>query len=244
MKNYSIFFSYDGTNFWGSQKQKDRRTVQGEIEKALSKSTGAEILTTLAGRTDRGVHAIKQCANFFSKTLIPTPSLKNMLKNFLPGDIFVKDLIEVPINFNARRDALSRSYVYRMKLEKNISVFERNYFCPLDHALDLDAFKKIISPVVGLHDFSSFTKGAELKKNKKIEIIDYSATLKGDFYEISLEARSFLRGMVRIVIGSALAEYFGARKKGYFYRKLQNADPSAEKILAPPEGLYLRDIKY
>lgn len=244
LRNFKAIFSYDGTLFFGSQKQPSVRTVQGELEAALSRYLKSDISLTMSSRTDRGVHAFKACANFVSDTKIPSDAIFKYLKKSLPRDISIESICLVDDSFNARMSVLSKSYVYRMKPLKSFTVFDHNYFYPLECELDLSKLAEIIIPIEGKHDFSSFTKKERKDKNRELSIRKVSLSERDGYYEIYVEARSFLRGMVRIIVGSSLQEYFGLVERGYLLEKLNNPSHISGRVVAPPQGLYLYDVKY
>ena len=148
--------------------------------------------------------------------------------------------------FNSRYNAKSRTYLYIMKCDKDIQVFESEYVTAIKNEIDVNELEKIMKVYIGEHNFGSFMKKDKANKNTKREI--YSVNCEFDKeskrYFIKICGNSFLKTMIRIMIGSALAVYFGEKEKNYINEKLKKPDENGFKILAPSEGLYLYEVKY
>lgn len=243
MKNIRIDYEYDGTNFFGMQKQEKERTVAGEIEKALNFFLKEKVNLINSGRTDRGVHALKQVSNFMTESRIPLDKLEYALSKALPSDINLLSLEEVSVDFNARFSANWRSYIYKLNPQKDI--FKRNRVMFIKEDIDIDKFNEILKPLIGEHDFGSFRKadcGAQNGIRNIYEIYSYKVNEEIHVY---LKANSFLKSMVRIIIGSALAVYFGDKPEDYIIQKLNNPNMQENgKIMAQAQGLYLYEVNY
>lgn len=243
MRNIKLIYEYDGTNFFGMQKQEKARTVAGEIEKSLKAILKEEINLINSGRTDRGVHALKQVSNFMTEGKIPTERLQYALSKALPNDINIIGLEEVEEDFNARFSAKWRSYIYKLSPKKDI--FQRNRVMFIKEDIEIEKLNEILLVLKGRHDFGSFRKadcGAQSGIREIYEI--YAYKVKDEIY-IYLKANSFLKSMVRIIVGSALAVYFGDKSKDYLINKLSNPDMQENgKIMAEPQGLYLYEVEY
>src|SRR6056297_1465333 len=210
LKNIKIIISYDGTNYFGWQKQKNKKTIQGTIENTIRKITGEnEIKLNGSGRTDAGVHAIGQVANFVTQNNLPIEKWPIVLNYNLPGDIRIKNAKEVNITFHARYSAKSKLYKYyvmnRYYKENIISskqVFLKNYCYFLNNKLDIDRMKEVAKYLIGCHDFSPLScfnkKKGERKKNKKRTISKIDINKKKQMVCFSIEANAFLYKMVRI----------------------------------------------
>jgi len=247
MKNIKIKFEYDGSGFYGFQRQNKRekkRTVQEELEKGLAKLFKQDIDIIASGRTDKGVHAINQVANFYVDNRIPTSRLKRVLNNFTPDDIHIKDLEEAPLDFHARFSAKSRSYIYKMKNRKNFSAFEKNHVTYIDVDLAKSRFLEIANPIIGEYNFESFRMSDCNAKNPVRKIINLDFYKENEEMIFYIEANAFLKSMVRIIVGSILSIYNDKKNENYIIEKLKNPNIKDEKILAPPQGLYLKDVKY
>lgn len=243
MRNIKLVYEYDGTGFYGMQKQEKARTVAGEIEKILKILLKEEINLINSGRTDRGVHALKQVSNFVTQGKIPTERLEFALANALPKDINLFSLEETDSSFNARFSAKWRSYIYKMSPNKDI--FQRNRVMFVKENIDVNRFNEILKPLVGEHDFGSFRKADCGAQNGIREIYELYSYKKNDEIHIYLKANSFLKSMVRIIVGSALAVYFGEKPEDYILNKLKNPNIQENgKIMAEAQGLYLYEVEY
>ena len=235
MKNIKIRYQYDGSKFAGFQRQKEGKTVQGEIENIISKNFSEKINMISSGRTDKGVHALGQVSNFFIR------KDKNLY-----GKIKILEIEEVENDFNARFDAVKRTYLYIMKKRDDITPFEADYISGIKNHVNAEILQDIMKVYIGSHDFSSFMKKDKAARNTVREI--YNIKCFGDSVtgetKIEISGSSFLKTMVRIMVGSALAVYFHERDRDYILKKLENPDADGRKILAAPEGLYLYKVDY
>ena len=169
-RNVKIVYQYDGSKFCGFQRQMGIKTVQGEIEKVISKTFFQNINMISSGRTDKGVHAIEQVSNFMIDQNIPLNAIKRQLNKRLKGEIKILDIEEMDEKFNSRFDAQNRTYLYIMKVEDEITPFETNYITGIKEMIDIDKFQKIMSEFIGKHDFSSFMKKDKAYRNPVREI--------------------------------------------------------------------------
>ena len=247
-RNVKIVYQYDGSKFCGFQRQTGIKTVQGEIEKVISKTFFQNINMISSGRTDKGVHAIEQVSNFMIDQNIPLNAIKRQLNKCLKGEIKILDIEEMDEKFNSRFDAQNRTYLYIMKVEDEITPFEANYITGIKEMINIDKFQKIMLEFIGKHDFSSFMKKDKAYRNPVREIFFincyYDKNGKENQINIEICGNGFLKTMVRIMIGSALAVYFGKEEKNYIKKKLENPDADGKKILAGSEGLYLYKVSY
>lgn len=244
MKNIKLTYSYDGSGFYGFQRQNRERTVQGEIEKLLKKFLKEEVNLTSSGRTDRGVHALTQVSNFKSNTPIPAENFSYMLNRKLPEDIIILKSEEVEDDFHSRHSAISRSYLYIIKNKKDYNIYDRNYVTYVDYDIDEKELEEVLFPLVGVHNFESFRTadcGAEHAVREMQEIRVYREDEKMVVY---IKANAFVKSMVRIIMGSALAVCKGIRDKDYIIKKIENPNSLDEKLVASPKGLYLNEIVY
>lgn len=245
-KNIKIVYQYDGSKFFGFQRQRNLKTVQGEIERTIKKGFGEEVNMISSGRTDKGVHALGQVSNFFISKNIPLESVKRFLNRQLKGEIKILDIEEMEENFNARYDAKKRSYLYIMKKEEEISPFEFNYVTGIKKDIDINKIQEIMNVYIGKHNFKNFMKSDRAYRNpvRDIEYIkcDYNKNEKRYYIEIC--GNSFLKTMIRIMIGTALEVYYNGKSNEYIKRRLLGENENERKILAPSEGLYLYNIEY
>lgn len=244
MYNIKLVYQYDGSKFYGFQRQPKERTVQGEIEKILRNVLNENIDLISSGRTDRGVHAFMQVSNFFTTNRIPLENLKRVLKKKLSNDILIDEITYENEEFHARFSAKKRAYIYIFKEEAKKTPFESNYLMWIKEKLNKEKFLNILNPLIGRHDFEGFRKIGCGANNTFREIYNI------DFYEkegkqyLYIEANAFLKSMVRIIVGSALMIYFGQRDENYIENKIKNPDKNSEKILAEPQALYLYKVEY
>ena len=165
-----MIYQYDGSKFFGFQRQVNEKTVQGEIEKVLKMVFSQEVNMISSGRTDKGVHALGQVSNFFIDENIPLEAVERQINKALYGEVKVLAIEEVDENFNSRYDAKSRKYVYVMKSERVITPFETHCVTKIKDDVKTDKLQEIMEIFVGKHDFSSFMKKDKVKKNPVREI--------------------------------------------------------------------------
>ena len=201
-----------------------------------------------SGRTDKGVHAMEQVSNFLIDGNIPLEAIKRQINKSLKGEVKILNITEANENFNARFDAKNRAYLYIMRTEEDITPFESNYITGLKEKVEAEKFQKIMDSFIGKHDFSSFMKKDKAYRNPVREIFYikcyYDKKFGKNQVNIEICGNGFLKTMVRIMIGSALAVYFGKEKENYIIKRLKNPDADNKKILAPSEGLYLYKVNY
>lgn len=236
---------YDGTDFFGWQIQKDRRTVQGVLEEVLLKRFNKRITVVGAGRTDRGVHALGQAAHFDCPVNEPVDRICQSLDSMLPQDITLLALEKMPDNFHARYSAVSRRYRYDIRLEP--SALTRRYCWIVQAKLDTARMRKALTHLPGTHDFKPLAKLNQDDPEHAgymCTIYDASLKKKGRCLEIRITANRFVRGMVRAVTGTLVDVGRGAKKSDIFKRILESSDRSLVGGLAPACGLFLEYIEY
>lgn len=242
MRNIKIVLEYNGTNFYGWQIQSGKRTVQGVLESALEKFLSKKTKIIGAGRTDTGVHALGQVANFFLENNYSEKTIGNALNANLPNDIFVKKSEEVSPSFHSRFDALSRIYTY--KISKNYSVFKRNFSWFYGFPLDISVMNKGCELLLGKKDLTSFTVAKSRKENMYMDI------KKGLFIEtereiiFEIEADRFLHKSVRAIVGTFVLLGTKKLKLADIERIIAAKDRKIAGKTAPPYGLYLKNVKY
>ncbi|RKY86619.1 tRNA pseudouridine(38-40) synthase TruA [candidate division KSB1 bacterium] len=241
-KNIKLTIEYDGTEYAGWQIQPDVKTVQGEIEKALRTILQQNIRIISAGRTDSGVHAINQVVNFTCQNSINKKQLKKSLNSLLPDDIVIKDVVEVPENFNARYDAKSRKYKYIISKYKR--ALNRLYSWYVPYKLDILAMKKAAKYLIGEKDFTSFSKKYPEETNCtcKIEKIDIKNS--DEEITITIVANRFLHSMVRIIVGILVETGKGRFAPEDIKKIIEEKNFKYNKYLAPAKGLFLENITY
>lgn len=244
MKNIKFIVEYDGTNFAGWQRQVSERTVEGVIEKALYKITGERIDLIGAGRTDAGVHATGQVANFFTKSTIPGEKYKYALRFILPSDVSIVESEEVDKDFHARFSATGKIYRYRIFTGRLPKALLRPYSFFFPFKIDYDLLENAAERFLGQHDFSSFMARGANTHNVFKSIRRFDIERDGDIVEFIIEGDNFLRNMVRIMVGTAV--YIGAGRIPL--ERLDTLLEGGRRDLAGPtfgpEGLYLEKVLY
>lgn len=234
-----IKYSYDGSKFYGMQRQKDKITVQGEIEKVLLNVFNEKINLITSGRTDTNVHALAQVSNFTIKKEIPLYAIKEQINKTLYGKIKI-DEISYCSNFNSRYDAKYRTYVYHLKYEKDISPFEANYITAIKNEnIDIDILNEKLKLFIGEHDFLLFSKKDKENKNTVRNIINAYASKQNDTFIITITGNSFLRSMVRMIVASCIYE-----DKREIENKLNLQKTKKFKKILSASGLYLKEVIY
>ena len=244
MRNIKLVLEYDGTNYHGWQKQPNLPTLQGTIEETLAKLTKTPIQIIGAGRTDTGVHAEGQVANFHTDSEIPIVAFQKGLNAVLPRDIVVCSATEVSAEFHARFSATSRRYRYTLLNRGYPSALSRqtSYFFPTE--IDVSQTNDLCQMLVGKHNFASFQKVGSDRINPVCEIYEAHWSKKEPYVYFEIEADSFLRGMVRAITGTIL-KYIKCRDADTRLRRILEAkDRAAAGMSAPAHGLSLIQVKY
>lgn len=245
MRNIKMTIEYDGTRYRGWQKQKDTdQTIQYKLENVLSKMTGEDIQVIGCGRTDTGVHAANYIANFRTNSDLSTEMMLGYLYEFLPEDILVKSMKDTSERFHARYNVKSKTYVYTINNNKFGSVFNRKYACHVEKKLDLEAMRNGAEPLLGTHDFQSFTS---LKPNTKptLRTINYINIDEVDgIIKIEVNGNGFLLNMVRIIAGTLIEVGKGTLKSHDVERILNEKKRSEAGPIAQAKGLCLKELNY
>jgi tRNA pseudouridine38-40 synthase len=248
MINIKLTIEYEGTKYHGWQRQKSLLSIQGILEEIISQITQEKISLNGSGRTDAGVHALGQVANFKTNSSIPLMELTFVLNRMLPLDIRIKKAERVDNNFHARYSAVSKIYHYYV-LNSNqnnnyISIFLRNYVYCIYENIDLGEMKKASNHLQGEHDFTSFACSGSRIINWKRKIKNISIIKKGNIFCFHLEADAFLYKMVRTIVGTLLE--VGKGKIDYLEMKkiLEAKNRKIAGRTVPAKGLFLMKVKY
>ena len=244
MKNVKLTIEYDGTNYHGWQSQSNAKTVQETIERAIRGLTGEEITITGSSRTDQGVHAFGQVANFLTESNIPYDRFSYALNRMLPKDIVIKKSEEVSMDFHARHCSKGKKYRYLIYNSSSPSAIFRNGSYHISHNLDLDNMSKAITFFVGTHDFSAFRATGSSVKTSVRTIFDVNLTRDGDNIWFEVSGDGFLYNMVRIMVGTLVDVGMGRIKEEEIPGILESLDRKKAGRTAPPQGLYLVEVFY
>ena len=244
-RNLKLTLEYDGTEFSGWQVQPDERTVQGDLEAALSDLTGEDLRVTGAGRTDAGVHALGQVASVATSLRLPIERVGPALNARLDRDVRVVGAEDVPSAFHARFDAVSRSYFYLIGATES-AVWRRNRWF-VSAGLDTAAMGEALDALQGEHDFSSFCLAGSEPDHHRCRVTGISLECEvnfGGMVVVRITANRFLRGMVRSVIGTLVDVGRGKTSPRGFREILEARDRGAAGATAPAHGLYLQTVRY
>lgn len=244
MPTVRLDIEYDGGGFRGWARQPGLRTVQGELETALATVLRQEVELTVAGRTDTGVHARGQVASF--EALAEPPSdLARSLNGLGPDDIGVRAAAVAEDGFNARHDARSRTYRYRLLARRAPSPFEQGRALWWPHKVDRDALDACAAALAGTHDFTAFTPTQTDHVRFDRDILAAAWLEEGeDILAFEITADAFMRNMVRALVGTQLEVASGRRTPASFAQLLDGAPRSHAGNTAPPHGLYLEKVSY
>jgi len=243
LKNYKLIISYDGTDFFGWQIQKDTRTVQGIIEKELKyifKTNDIKLIGS--GRTDSGVHANAQVANFSIDTKMNDLQIKNALNRRLPKDIFINNCDIVNQKFNSRFSAMSREYNYY--ITKKYSPINRMYFWYCKWPLDKNKLNECADLLIGENNYSLFSKASSETKNKICLITHSEWSFNGECYTYKIIGNRFLQHMVRLLVGTMIEVSRDRLTIQDFKNILNCKEDKLTAVRAPSTGLFLNKISY
>ncbi len=241
---FLIKFSYDGTAYAGFQSQKGLNTIQSKLEEALMIVNNHKKTTiTATGRTDKGVHALCQYAHADIDVNITEKKLKRALNSNLPDDIHVIDTKIVPDSFHARYNVKEKEYLYRINLGE-YNPLERNYVFQYNYSLDVEAMKKAITYFIGTHDFRAFVTDNKEKENCVRTITSAKIKQEKNELKIIFQGDGFLRYQVRNMVGVLIKVGENKISPESVEKILESKDRTKSGKTAPPEGLYLVNIKY
>ena len=244
MRNIKLTIEYDGSRYQGWTrlgKNESPNTISNKITEVIEKMTGETIELFCGMRTEVGVHAYAQIANFKTETEKTVSDIKHYLNRYLPMDIAITDVEDVPERFHARLNAKSKIYVYRMTIDDVPSVFDRKYTYHCFRTPDMTAMKQAALLLIGTHDFKNFSSA---KQNKATEKEIYDIDIYGDCEEmqITIHANDFLHNMQRLIIGTLLEIGMGTRPKDDIEERFAGKLPPSAPC--DPKGLYLQEIIY
>jgi tRNA pseudouridine38-40 synthase len=245
MRNIKLTLSYDGTDFFGWQTQPSFRTVQETLEQAITKLTGEErVRVNASGRTDTGVHAVGQVANFFTTSHLAADVMVRAINAHLPNDVVVRNADDVPQAFDANHDAVRKLYRYVIHDGAVPSPFMRRYCCQSRHPLDAAAMARAALPLRGRHDFHSFETDWPNRMSSVRTVTHLAVNRAGAYIWIDVEADGFLYNMVRAIAGTLINIGRGYWPESEVEKILRAEDRTQAGPTAPAQGLFLMRVTY
>jgi tRNA pseudouridine38-40 synthase len=268
LRNIRLTLAYDGTNYVGWQVQPNGLSIQTVVTRALEKLIGSPVNLLTSGRTDSGVHALAQVASFQTETPIPCDGIRKAMRRFLPEDVIVHDVVDVPLDFHATFSTKKKRYRYVINNSRTHNAFLRNYVWHYYGTLDVDAMQTAANELVGEHDFRSFesqwpNKATSVRNVMELTVARHdfcpltaettspsssgaseSNSTAGDFIWIEIVANGFLYNMVRAIVGTLVSVGRGRWDSEDVRRILHAQDRSVAGDTAPARGLYLVHVDY
>ncbi len=244
-KNMALLLEHDGSRYDGWQRQGNTdNTIEGKLEKILERLTGACQQVHGSGRTDAGVHAAGQVANVCLDTDMSEGELRDYLNRYLPEDIKVLQVREVPERFHSRLWAKEKTYTYYIDMDEKSSVFARKYTYAVGKGLDVGAMEQAVGYLVGTHDFAGFCSNKKKKKSTVRTIKDIRFQVSKNCLSVSVTGDGFLYNMVRILVGTLIEIGLGKRTPDSVKEVLDCRDRQAAGFMAPARGLFLVSVVY
>ncbi len=244
-RNIRLLLEYDGTRYHGWQRQAEALTIQQVLEESLQRLTGEKVALIGSGRTDAGVHARGQVANFRTVSPIPLQAFHKGMNSLLPKDIAVLEATEAEPSFHARKSARAKTYEYRILNRPTRSPLFRHYAWWIDGPLDLAAMAGAAGALPGEHDFTAFRASGSDNLNPVRRVL--AAAWRGDsggWLSFTVTATGFLRGMVRSLVGTMVAVGRGKAPPMILAELLTSGARHLAGPTAPPQGLYLVEVFY
>ena len=245
MRNIRLVLQYDGSRYSGWQSQKhEENTIQGRVTAVLERLLGESIELAGSGRTDAGVHALGQVANFRTESELGCAELVKELNRYLPEDIAVLSAQEAPPRFHSRLNAARKTYRYRIWNSPVHNVFERKYVYALEQELDEEAMRRAADRLLGTHDFRAFSSYRRTKKSTVRTLERIGIERRGEELQLSFTGDGFLYHMVRILTGTLIEVGLRRREPEEMERILASLDREQAGFTAPAQGLCLVSVEY
>lgn len=240
---FKLTIEYAGTRYSGWQIQRNARTVQGEIDRAIREATHVKQFELYgSGRTDAGVHALAQVAHLDIDATLPAETLRRRVNDMLPSDINILRIDKVRHRFHARHDAVARSYIYQIARRR--TAFAKAFVWWVKDDLDTDAMRRSASSFVGMHDFRTFSDDDPDHKSTQVLVESFDVHQDGDLLVIHIEASHFLWKMVRRLVGVLVEVGRGVLSLEDALGLLANPSPLPARVTAPASGLFLERVYY
>ena len=245
MNNYNIIIQYEGTRYNGWQKQGNTpNTIQEKFENILYKMTEKRVEINASGRTDAGVHAKGQCANFKCDTDMSDEEVLKYINHYLPEDIRVLEIEKAPERFHARLSAKAKTYEYKISASKKPDVFKRRTVYAIENELDIELMKKASEKLLGEHDFVGFSSLKKVKKSTVRNISSIEIKEDDDVIKFTITGNGFLYNMVRIVVGTLVEIGAGERDIKSIDEIFESKQRVNAGITMPAKGLTLLEVLY
>ncbi|MGC8861430.1 MAG: tRNA pseudouridine(38-40) synthase TruA [Armatimonadota bacterium] len=245
MRNIRVVVEYDGTDFFGFQYQPGVPTIQGELERVLSRIVKENVTVYGSGRTDAGVHAAGQVVNFRTGGSIPVEKLCIAMNSLLPRSIAALEATEMEHSFHARYSAKSRLYRYDILNRDTRSALQGRFCWHVRLPLDVDAMNEAAQCLIGVHDFTSFASADRDEDGRPVrEVRELEVRRDGEHVILTIRANAFLRSMVRTIVGTLVEIGLGKRPRADVLETLEARDRSRAGKTAPPHGLCLVEVEY
>ena len=244
MKNYKLELCYDGTRYFGWERQPGKDTIQGKLESVLSRMTDSPVEVYGAGRTDGGVHAKAMVASVRRETEKSPEEIMAYMNHYLPEDICVDKVSVASDRFHARYNAVGKLYTYTCYSGPQKPVFNRKYVTVLDFPPDLEAMRRAAGYLVGSHDFKAFCSNPQLKKSTVRVVDSIEIVRRGSLIYFNFHGTGFLQNMVRILTGTLLEVGKGKLSPEAIPEILESRDRTKAGPTAPPQGLCLTRVDY
>ena len=238
---YLINMSYKGTRFYGYQIQNDDITIEGEVERVLSKIFNRSVNTIASSRTDKGVHAYNQYCHFDIDKEINTNSLKTSMNKLIDDDIYIKDITKVSDDFHSRYSVKSKEYIYKINMGE-YNPIEKDIILQYNKYIDEVLIKDFISLMSGKHDFKSFTSDKDKDSYERDLLMDYK--VENDILYLYFKSSGFLRYMIRNIVGLLLEINSGKKELSDIKYIFDSKDRCTLGVCAPSNGLYLNKVEY
>jgi tRNA pseudouridine38-40 synthase len=244
-RNFKLIIEYDGTRYFGWQRQVEKPTIQAEIERVLSLITQQPVILKGSGRTDAGVHALGQAASFHCDTRLTPKTFLRALNGLLPADIVIRDCCIVPDGFHARYDVLAKTYHYQILNHLIPSVVDRHFSWHILKPLNIKAMSEALDCLVGTHDFKAF-EGIGSPRAHTIRTIHRADIIENgnERLRVVIQGDGFLRYMVRNIVGTLVRIGMGKMSPADMKRILLSKDRSLAGATAPAHGLFLVEVQY
>ena len=245
MRNFKMVLQYEGTRYQGWQKQESTdNTIQGKLEALLSRMCGTKTEIQGSGRTDAGVHAKGQVANVHMDIAMTAEEVMAYMNRYLPEDIGVVSICEVPERFHSRLNAKGKTYCYQVINSEIPHVFDRKYAYVYPEKLDIEKMRKAADYLLGTHDFASFTSAKKSKKSTVRTIDEITIERDGDKLIFTFSGNGFLFHMIRILMGTLLEVGEGKRDAESIPALIDSKNRANAGPLVPAQGLMLMEVRY